>query len=168
MREFKNIAEFVRFMQGRIADAGIVAEVGLAKAALAIEKEAKAEIGHYQESAGPFVGWKELSGATLDGFDHPRVGRIPGKRELGYADDEGNDNPLLRDGGLRDSYEHTVHLREAAVGSNDDKAVWQEMGTMNARYPIPPRAVLGIAAVHKEHEAVDFIAENIVRHIAGR
>lgn len=168
MREFKNIAEFVRFMQGRISDTGIVAEVGLAKAALAIEQEAKAEIGHYQESAGPFAGWKELSGATLDGFDHPGAGaHIPGKRELGYAS-EGNDNPLLRDGGLRDSYEHTVHMREAAVGSNDDKAVWQEMGTPNARYPIEPRPVLGIAAVHKEHEAVDFIAENIVRHIAGQ
>ena len=167
MREFKNIAEFTRFMQGRIASTGVVAEAGLERAAEAIAKEAKAEIGHYQESAGPFVGWKELSSATLDGFDHPQAGYIPGKRELGYAD-AGNDNPLERTGGLRDSYEHTVRGREAEVGSNADEAVWQEMGTMNALYPIPPRAVLGIAAVHKEHEAVDFIAGNVVRHIAGQ
>ena len=165
MREFKDIASFVAFMSRRAADLPVSAEVGLERAAKMIEKEAKAEIGTYQESAGPFVGWKELSSATLEGFDHPTAGHIPGKEELGYAPP---DNPLLRTGGLRDSYSYIVIRKEAVIGSNDDKAVWQEMGTMNATFPIPPRAVLGIAAVHKEHEAVDAIAGNVVNHLAGQ
>jgi hypothetical protein len=44
--------------------------------------------------------------------------------------------PLLETGELRDSIEWTAHGLEGSVGSNSDKAVWQELGTKT----IPPRS----------------------------
>ena len=89
-------------------------------------KECRAVVGHYQESAGPFNAWATLAPATL-------------ARKTA-------DTPLLETGEMRDSYERTVGLHEAHVGSNNDKAVWQELGTRS----IPPRSVIGISAMHME------------------
>jgi hypothetical protein len=44
-------------------------------------------------------------------------------------DRKGANTPLLETGEMRASIEHVVHGRSAFVGSNNDKAVWQELGT---------------------------------------
>jgi hypothetical protein len=138
-------------------------------AAQIVEKEAKAEIGTYQAAAGPFKAWDHLSSATLEGFLHPVAGWIPGKETLGYAPP---DNPLLRTGDMRDSIEHVVHVvsltgGEAHVGSNDDKALWQELGTPNALYPIEPRSFLGGAAFRKKGEIGRATGHSMVMHLSG-
>jgi hypothetical protein len=102
----------------------------LEKASKLILKEIKNEIGTYQSAAGPFPAWAPLAPSTL------------AKKAA--------DTPLLETGEMRDSYEYTVKPGEAFVGSNNMKAVWQELGTSK----IPPRSVIGMAAVHKEPEIV--------------
>lgn len=164
MREFRSIDEFLVFLEGVAAEVVIAQHEGLKKAAEIIEHEAKAEIGEYQAPAGPFDAWPQLSGATLGGFRHANGRWIPGKEELGYAPP---DNPLLRDGRLRESIEHTVEGNEAVVGSTDDVAVYQEMGTPGAEYPIPPRSFLGRAAFKKAHTVVEMIGARVVWVLRG-
>ena len=164
MMEFPDIAAFLRHMERSLVRADAAGSDGLRRAALMVEREAKAEIGHYQEADGPFPAWEPLSQATLEGFHHPAAGWIPGKVELGYAPP---DNPLLRDGWLRESIGSTVEGHEAAAGSDDEVAVWQELGTPNAMYPIPPRSFLGRAGVKKQDAAVDTMAGGVVAALAS-
>lgn len=121
----------------------------LEKAAVIVEKRAKEKIGEYQDEAGPFAGWAELADATKD--DRVRQG---------YPEDE----PLLRTGEMRDSIEHVVADGEAQVGSNDDKAVWQELGTEH----IPPRSFLGGAAVEKLDDVITLVGEHAVASLVGK
>lgn len=103
----------------------------LEKASKLVLGEIKAEIGNYQGAAGPFPAWAPLKPETI-------------------ARKANGDTPLLETGEMRDSYEYTVKPGNAFVGSNNMKAVWQELGTAK----IPPRSVIGMAAVHKEPEIV--------------
>lgn len=164
MREFATIEGFIKFLATIPATVERVTETGLEAAAALIEKTAKDEIGIYQEAVGPFNDWVPLSGATLDGFYAEGIGYVPGKEELGYAPP---DNPLLRTGELRDSYEHTVSGYEASIGSHSLIALWQEMGTPDARFPIPPRSILGGAAYRCEHIVVDMMVSPCIRALAG-
>lgn len=113
----------------------------LAEAAQLVETEAKEEIGHYQGSAGPFAAWAPLKPDTI-------------------AHKANGDTPLLETGEMRDSIGTVVLDHEAHIGSNDDKAVWQELGTSRG---IPPRSFLGGAAVRKSAE----VKEVIGRHMHG-
>jgi hypothetical protein len=124
------------------------------KAANLVEKEAKDEIGEYQQAAGPFAAWDPLAPSTL-----------ADKGAKGYAPP---DNPLLRAGDLRDSIEHTVSAllaqsSEADVGSNSDVAVWQELGTTK----MPARSFLGGALVRKEAEVVTLLGQSVYRVLIG-
>jgi HK97 gp10 family phage protein len=121
----------------------------LERAATVVEAEAKASIGSYQPEAGPFAEWAQLADSTL-----------AEKEKLGYAPP---DNPLLREGTLRDSIGHVVSGHEAAVGSNSDVAVYQELGTRR----MPPRSFLGGAAVRKEGEVVELLGEGAVAGLIG-
>jgi hypothetical protein len=77
---------------------------------------------------------------------------------IGKRDDRGPDSsishkmlgnsPLLETGEMRASIEWNSHGLEGHVGSNSDKAVWQELGTSR----IPPRSFLVGAAVHMEEQ----------------
>jgi hypothetical protein len=111
----------------------------LEKACVVIEDEAKRVIGSYD------YGWRELAESTQ-----------AERARLGFPPNE----PLLRTGEMRDSLEHQVVLAEKKgyVGSNDDKAVWQELGTSRG---IPPRSFLGGAAAHKGQEAAEAIGQKI-------
>lgn len=77
---------------------------------------------------------------------------------------------LLETGEMRDSIEHNVDphggwgTMEAHVGSNNDKSVWQELGT-SGPHPIPPRTFLMGAAVHKKDEVGKAIGAHIVKMI---
>lgn len=140
--------------------AGLATEVhhhahhALEKAAEAVAAEAKAEIGHYQGEAGPFVAWAELADRTKD--DRVRHG---------YAENE----PLLREGTLRDSIHHKVEMTgiasgEAHIGSDSPIAVYQELGTSR----IPPRSFLGGALVRKTPEVLKLCGHGTVRALRGQ
>ena len=111
----------------------------LEAACVVIEDEAKRVIGTYD------YGWQPLAPATI-------------------ARKANGDTPLLETGKMRDSIEHTVHGDSGFVGSNDDKAVWQELGTSRG---IPPRSFLGGAAAHKGREAADAAGLKIYEHMTG-
>lgn len=116
-----------------------MAEQGaLAQAADLIETEAKAVIGEYQDGAGPFGHWDSLQQETIE------------RKANG-------DTPLLETGEMRASIGTVILDHEAHVGSNDDKAVWQELGTVN----IPPRSFLGLAAVRKSEEVKEIVGRTM-------
>ena len=116
---------------------------GLEKAATIVETEAKRVIGTYDYD------WVELAQSTQTD-----------RMQRGFPPNE----PLLRTGELRDSIQHTVGDREAHIGSNNQKAVWQELGTSR----IPPRSFLGAAAVHKEKEVVAAIGRSVYAHLISK
>jgi hypothetical protein len=147
MKEF-SLLGFARHLATMEAALEIERHRGLERAAEVVERRAKANIGHYQDAAPPFAPWAELAQATQD----ERVA-------LGYPENE----PLLRDGAMRDSIEHTVRGHEAHVGSDSDVAVFQELGTTR----IPPRSFLGSAAVQSEGHVRRILGEHAVAALVG-
>lgn len=121
----------------------------LKRAARIVETEAKAEIGTYQGAAPPFAAWAPLADAT-------QADRV----RKGFPADE----PLLRTGEMRDSIGHVVQGRVATIGSNSDKAVWQELGTET----IPPRSFLGGALMRKLPEVGQELGKGVVGALAGQ
>lgn len=152
---FSSCRAFGRFLRTVSAEIPEAQTHGLRDASLIMQKEAKAEIGTYAQAAGPFPAMAPLSEATLEGFHHPLAGWIPGKLES-YPED-----PLLRQGVMRDSIEAAHDHRQAVVGSDDEVALWQEMGTSGALYPIPPRSFIGRALFVTQ----DACASTIMRHV---
>ncbi len=133
------LREFARIM----GEAAIAFEEGfpevMDEAARVVQDEAKAMIGHYQRGIEPFDDWKPLAESTVEE-----------KSRLGFSPP---DNPLERTGLLRESIERAAGPMEAVVGSNDEVAVFQELGTKF----MPPRSFLGAAAVKKQSEVVEII-----------
>lgn len=126
---------------------------GLERASIIVEREAKRLIGHDENpAAGPFAAWPELADATIEE-----------KERLGYFGVVSEYDSLLRTGEMRDSVEHVVEGQEAAVGSNDDKAVWQEIGTGH----IPARSFLGAAAFRKEDDIHHHLGSAVVIALVG-
>ena len=166
MRDFRDIAAFLRFMEGMAGRVQSGAQIGLKQAADLIAREAKDEIGQYQPASGEFPEWATLSEATLYGFLHPLAGWIEGKIDAGYAT-ETEHRPLERTDAMRDSIETAVEPGRSVVGSHDMILVYQEMGTPDARFPIPPRPVLGPAAFRNEAKAVHLMAGHVVLTLAG-
>ena len=107
-----------------------------------VEKEAKAAIGTYKFK------WPELAESTQE--DRSRQG-FPANE------------PLLRTGELRDSIGHRAEGASVSIGSNNDKAVWQELGTAR----IPPRPFLQGAALEKKDEILNMIGEDYVKRLMG-
>lgn len=140
MREFAGFGEFADYLLSLNAVQTVAVARALDESAALIEKDAKAEIGTYQEAVGPFPAWAPLAPST-----------VADRVRQGYAPDE----PLLREGDLRDSITHETRGLDAVVGSNSDIAVYQELGTEH----IPPRPFLGPAAVHDERAVVRKLAE---------
>lgn len=118
----------------------------LERIAVHVEKVAKEEFGHYQEAAGPFPAWPELAESTKE--DRVR---------LGFTEND----PLLRNGALRDSIKHEVKDLKAAVGSTSPVMVTQELGgevhSPSGTHIVPPRPVLGSALVRSK----DFIRQEV-------
>ena len=120
----------------------------LEEAAMIVQTEAKAEIGRYQDEAGPFAAWAELADST-------KADRV----SQGYTEND----PLLRRGDLRDSIEHTVTGHVAHIGSDSPIAEYQELGTQK----IPPRSFLGGAAFRKGHEVAEIIGSRYAAVLTG-
>jgi hypothetical protein len=104
-----------------------------------VEAKAKGLIGH------PHSWWLPLAPETL-------------KRK------DGVNTPLLETGEMRDSIEHTVVDHEHGyVGSNNDKAVWHELGTSR----VPPRSFLGAAAALEGPAVAKMAGEVMVAAVGG-
>ena len=72
--------------------------------------------------------------------------------------------PLLETGELRASIEWNAEGNEGHVGSNNDKAVWHELGTSR----IPPRSFLMGAAMRMEVKIHAMAARAVMAVLAGR
>lgn len=144
MKDTLGLVEFAARLE-KLAVTGIAPMLlALDAAAAIIEHEAKAEIGHYQrKNTGRFEPWAELADST-------KAERV----RLGFSENE----PLLRTGDLRDSISREVHGLEAVVGSTSMIMVYQELGTDT----IPPRAVLGLAAMRKSKQVAALIGAGVM------
>jgi phage gpG-like protein len=107
-----------------------------------VQKKAKAAIGKEHEA------WAPLAEST-----------IADKQKHGFA----TPKPLLRTGELRDSIEYTVHGTEGAVGSDLDRAVWQELGTSR----IPARSFLVSSAIASEDKIHRMAAATTIAALSG-
>ena len=150
MKEFGDIASFVKHMQTVAITQQTAARRGLNNAAKIVEKQAKAKIGEYQEQTGPFIAWAELAEST-------KADRV----RQGYSEND----PLLRSGEMRDSIGTAMSLdgMEVQIGSDSDIAVYQELGTKH----IPPRSFLGGAVSDKLPEIGQAIGREFVSALVG-
>lgn len=142
MREFHSMAEFAVHLGEMILVEAEAEHAALEKAAQLVEKTAKERIGTEYED------WPELAASTLDE-----------KARLGYSIPD----PLLRTGDMRESIEHHTEIHEAEVGSNEDKAVWHELGTSR----MPARSFLASSARDKEDEIVEIVGGAVVIALTG-
>lgn len=147
MKEF-SLLGFAAHLAASVVEMDHETNKAVKHAAELLEKEAKAVIGEYQAQAGPFAAWADLAESTKED-----------RTSKGYPADE----PLLRDGALRASIEHTAKGHEAVVGSNSDIAVYQEMGTSR----IPARSFLGGTAFRKSHEIAHIMGHGAVKALVG-
>lgn len=137
-----SIPEFIMTMTRITLTLPVARHYALDEAAQIVENEAKRVIGTYDYN------WVELADATKE----DRIAQ-------GFAENE----PLLRTGELRDSIEHKVEGDTAHVGSDEDKAVWQELGTKT----IPPRSFLKGAVTHKLTEIEQVIGRTMFAHLSS-
>lgn len=72
--------------------------------------------------------------------------------------------PLLETGELRDSIEWTSSGLEGQVGSNNDKALWHELGTSH----IPPRSFLASSALSAESKIHRLAERAVIAVLEGR
>jgi len=128
-----SLVGFASFLAGAMAEVEHHKHKALEEAAQIVEDESKRVISTYD------YGWTPLKPATVT------------RKANG-------DTPLLETGEMRDSIEHTVGHDEAQIGSNNDKAVWQELGTAT----IPARSFLAGAANAKESELRTLLGKSMV------
>ena len=145
---FSSLAAFAGFLTKATADMKRADARALDKAARVVKAEAKGEIGHYQDQAGPFAGWDELAEST-------KTDRV----RQGFSEND----PLLRGGELYRSIKHEVREPKAYVGSDLPEAVFMELGTSHA----PPRSFLGAAAFRKGHVAAQAAGGEVISALVG-
>ncbi|QOF94205.1 hypothetical protein IFJ82_09595 [Novacetimonas hansenii] len=143
-----SLPEFAGLLASMAGEIEHAAHEGLDQAAKIVEHEAKTELGHYQQGAGPFAPWAELADSTKD--DRVRQG---------YPENE----PGLRSGAMRGGIQHVVQGRTAYVGSDDDKLVYFELGTVKQ----PPRAVLAGSLIRKTDAVVHAVGHHFVGRLFG-
>ena len=130
-----NLGRYIKLLGNTVVMMKAEEHHALDKGGQIIEDEAKRVIGTYDYN------WPPLAESTLD---HKSA-----------------DTPLLETGELRDSITHVVRGKSVFIGSDLEKAVWQELGTPS----IPPRSFLMGAAVHKGKEAGLAVTDSILRHL---
>lgn len=140
---FESLTDFAVELASHTVEREIALREGLEKAALAIVKIAKEEVGEYQPAVGPYQEWELLAQSTE-----------ADKEAKGYR----LEAPLERTGELRDSYEAEVDGLDAIAGSKDPIAYYQEIGTAH----IPPREVLGPAAIRARKKIERAIGKALV------
>lgn len=147
MREF-SLTEFAAFLTETTVEAEMATHHALERAGRIVQREAKAEIGHYQDAAPPFAAWAELAQSTKD--DRVRQG---------YTEND----PGLRSGEMRESVQYRVLGHEVHIGSDDQKLVYFELGTEKQ----PPRTVLAGSLIKKTTEVVSVIGHEVTAALFG-
>jgi hypothetical protein len=137
MREFSTFEELARYL------------LRVARAVPRENERAAKDIGkHVVAAAKGKLGDYQLSFTTPDGFSFPQWAPLAeatnaDRISQGYPPDE----PLLREGDLRDSISFTVsgawHADTITVGTPSTIGFWQEFGTPDAAHPIQPRPFIG-------------------------
>lgn len=154
VRNFKSFNDFDLFLKrspvAHKSEETKIIEESLTEAAKFLQTKAKEKFGEYQS------GWDELSEATQKD-----------REQKGFT---AND-PLLRNGHLRDSVEMNAVGRTASVGSDDPVMVWQEKGTArtgwNGANGIPPRPVFLLTYFEHGEEAVKLFTKTYLSLIRG-
>ncbi len=147
MRSFNSIDAFLPHLARMHGRGAAHAQKTLDKAAAVVQQAAKDRIGvPEQPAAGPFVAWAPLADSTQE--ERARLGYPPA-------------DALLRSGETRDSIERNSEGSQAVVGSNSDILLWQELGTRS----IPPRSVLGAAAVEEGDRVTRMLGQAVVKGI---
>ena len=133
--------------------------VGMRDASEMLTHEVKEQIGYYLVgSTGPFPSTAELADAT-------KAERVA----LGYTEND----PGYRSGEMQESYGFRVDepglMVRAAVGSDDLRALWFEMGTeRNGNEHQPARSELGIAAFRHGLAAAEIVGRAVARAVEGK
>lgn len=162
MRDFGSFDELGEFWEYAVIPGFLLAmnaaleETGAAVADRIVEK-----IGVYQPASHGYNAWAPLAQSTLQGW-----GPNPGKIALGQTGRRSADDPLLASGDFANSIEYVVHRNDLAVtiGSQEDQAFFQEMGTIN----MPPRPTFRPAAEEiVEDVMLERIGEFAVAGIVG-
>lgn len=145
MKEFSDFGAFARYLATLPALHNIAMHKASELSAKLVQDTAQGKMGNYQPRSGPFNKWSELADVTKQ----QRV-------ELGFTEND----PLLRTGALRDSITHEIDtlppfITVAAIGSDSDIAVDQELGTNR----IPPRPFLGPAMYENEQAIIHIVMD---------
>ena len=148
MMEFASLADLAQHLVTRNAVLDLSIEQGVELASIILQKEMKAEIGHYQDAIGPFPEWAELAESTKED-----------RLTKGYSEND----PLLRSGGLYNSIECEANGGEAIAGSTSDIMPLHEFGTEK----MPPRPVVGPALYRRIDEIVALIGKVSVSGLIG-
>lgn len=148
MKTFNSLGEFATHLRRTAALGDVVTSYATKECAKVIAGDAKARIGSYQDSEGPFPAWANLAEATV--ADRIAKGFTP-------------DDPLLRTGELRESIGVQVEGHEAQIGTPDQVALYQEVGTSR----IPPRPFLGPAAIASRVKVAKTAANVLVAWVGG-
>jgi hypothetical protein len=144
VRQFSSLTEFARHLEWVARQVPKETEKALKETGQNAVRRAKAKIGLYQHDyVSPkgtwFPDWSLLSEATLWGGTSPSGHHYPGKVQLGYAPP---DNPLLREGDLRNSIQFSLTgawtADKLTLGSIDEVMLFHEHGTRL----MPPRPVI--------------------------
>lgn len=149
MKSFGSIGDFTAFLAGVAERLPAAKRAGLDAGAAIIIAETDREIGNYQPAEGQFPGWPQLAASTLRD-----------KRRLGFSPP---DNPLLRTGAMRESIQREIISDdEAIVGSPDQVAKWQELGTeQDGEEHIPARSFLARAAFRRAPEVAEAVGRGV-------
>lgn len=136
--DFADLGALARHAGVVAAKMDLALNAGLKTAAKIVRRRVRSKFGHYQQGEGPFPTWAPLTDATM----------AERERE-GYPADQ----PLLRTGTLRDSYELDSGHMWAGVGSSLPQAEGHELGIPSRG--VPARSTLGISFVESERDAFD-------------
>lgn len=149
--EFDDLASFAFHLAQAAARELVVLEAGLEECAAHVEKLAKDEIGHYQNSVGPSPAWAGLADSSEQQAAH------------GYPVDA----PLFASGEMQGAITHEVSGLEAATGVKDDdagkKLIYHEFGTSK----MPAQPVLGPAAFRSKEFIIRTIGHAAVSGVIG-
>lgn len=132
------LAGFAALTASMAADIERAMQKSLEEAGKIVENEAKRVIGTYDYN------WKPLASSTLAR--------------------KSADTPLLETGEMRESINHTVQGHIAYVGSDNDKALYHELGTSR----IPARPFLRGALDEKVEEIVEATGRRVHGKLISR
>ena len=149
MQDFDNPLAFAEHLILVEAMIHVELKEGLTHVLKVLKKDMIAQIGHYQDEAGPYGAWQPLTESTEEE-----------KARLGAPANA----PLERTGELEKSFHYETDELEGVVGSTDPAMIYAEYGTKRG----PPRPVVG-PALYKNREKVQAITGHAVLiAIAGK